>query len=198
MSGKKTTLKARPMTNPKMDRRARRTRDALGDALIHLMQERPFNSITVQDVLARAEVGRSTFYTHYRDKNDLFLSDAEEFWEAASTMIERSGEESKRVAPVRELFTHVAEAKLFRDALVASGKVHDVMELGQGHFARAIELGTTNGKVYFDYAMMARSMGMHGEGPINDPKDVLPALKRAVATVKRGEPALVDIVSQPR
>jgi thiamine pyrophosphate-dependent acetolactate synthase large subunit-like protein len=49
-----------------------------------------------------------------------------------------------------------------------------------------------------DYAMMARAMGMHGEGPINDPKDVLPALKRAVATVKRGEPALVDIVSQPR
>jgi len=46
--------------------------------------------------------------------------------------------------------------------------------------------------------MMARSMGMHGEGPINDPKNVLPALKRAVATVKRGEPALVDIVSQPR
>ncbi len=49
-----------------------------------------------------------------------------------------------------------------------------------------------------DYAMMARAMGMHGEGPINDPKDVLPALKRAVGTVKRGEPALVDIVSQPR
>jgi thiamine pyrophosphate-dependent acetolactate synthase large subunit-like protein len=39
-----------------------------------------------------------------------------------------------------------------------------------------------------DYAMMARSMGMHGEGPINDPKDVMPALKRAIATVKRGEP----------
>jgi thiamine pyrophosphate-dependent acetolactate synthase large subunit-like protein len=49
-----------------------------------------------------------------------------------------------------------------------------------------------------DYAMMARSMGMHGEGPINDPKEVLPALKRAVAIVKRGEPALIDIISQPR
>jgi AcrR family transcriptional regulator len=103
------------------------------------MQERPFNSITVQDVLARAEVGRSTFYTHYRDKDDLFFSDVEEFWESASTMIERSGEDSKRVAPVRELFTHVAEAKVFREALVASGKVHDVMELGRGQFARAIE-----------------------------------------------------------
>ena len=122
-----------------MDRRARRTRDALGDALIDLMQERPFNSITVQDVLARAEVGRSTFYTHYRGKDDLFFSDVEEFWEAISTMIERSGEDSKRVAPVRELFTHVAEVKVFLDALVASGKKHDVMELGQGQFARAIE-----------------------------------------------------------
>ncbi|MCU1221063.1 MAG: transcriptional regulator, TetR family [Candidatus Angelobacter sp.] len=163
MSGKKTTVKARPKTNPKMDRRARRTRDALGDALIHLMQERPFNSITVQDVLARAEVGRSTFYTHYRDKNDLFLSDAEEFWEAASTMIERSGEESKRVAPVRELFTHVAEAKLFRDALVASGKVHDVMELGQGQFARAIErrltkLSTTTGTRSGHFAAAAHAL----------------------------------------
>jgi len=45
---------------------------------------------------------------------------------------------------------------------------------------------------------MARSMGMHGEGPVNDPKDVVPALKRAIAVVKKGEPALVDIVSQPR
>lgn len=138
MSAKKTTVKARP-ANPKMDRRAKRTRDALGNALIDLMQERPFNSITVQDVLARAEVGRSTFYTHYRDKDDLFLSDVEEFWELISTMLERSGEDSKRVAPVRELFTHIAEVKVFREALVASGKVHDVMELGQGQFARAIE-----------------------------------------------------------
>jgi AcrR family transcriptional regulator len=139
MSGKKTAVKAKPKSKPGMDRRARRTRDALGDALVNLMQERPFNSITVQDVLDRAAVGRSTFYTHYRDKDDLFLSDVEDFWEMVSTMLERSGEDSKRVAPVRELFTHVAEAKGFRDALVASGKVHDVMELGQGQFARAIE-----------------------------------------------------------
>jgi AcrR family transcriptional regulator len=145
MSGKKLTFKprsvpaAKPKTKPKMDRRALRTRDALGDALIELMQERPFKSITVQDVLDRAEVGRSTFYTHYRDKDDLFLSDVEDFWEMISSMLERSGEDSKRVAPVRELFSHVAEAKVFREALVTSGKVHDVMELGQGQFARAIE-----------------------------------------------------------
>jgi len=143
MSGKKLTSKAKAAATtkpkPKVDRRAHRTRDALGDALMELMQERPFKSIKVQDVLDRAEVGRSTFYTHYRDKDDLFLSDVEDFWEMMSSMLERNGEESNRVAPVRELFTHVAEAKGFREALVASGKVHDVMELGQGQFARAIE-----------------------------------------------------------
>ena len=124
---------------PGTDRRTLRTRDALGDALVELMHERPFKSITVQDVLDRAGVGRSTFYTHYRDKDDLFISDVEDFWEMISTILDRSGENSMRVAPVRELFSHIADVKVFRDALVAAGKMHDVMDLGQGHFARAIE-----------------------------------------------------------
>jgi AcrR family transcriptional regulator len=123
----------------KIDRRIRRTRDALGDALVELMHEKPFEAITVQHVLDRAGVGRSTFYSHYRDKDDLFLSDVEEFFEAMATMLSRRGEASRRVAPVRELFAHVAEQRDFRTALVASGKIHDVLEMGQGHFARAIE-----------------------------------------------------------
>jgi acetolactate synthase-1/2/3 large subunit len=49
-----------------------------------------------------------------------------------------------------------------------------------------------------DYAKMAESMGMHGEGPISDPKDLGPALKRAIEVVKRGEPAMVDVRTQPR
>lgn len=48
------------------------------------------------------------------------------------------------------------------------------------------------------YADMAKSMGVYGEGPISDPKELGPALKRAVARVKRGEPALIDVVSQGR
>jgi acetolactate synthase-1/2/3 large subunit len=49
-----------------------------------------------------------------------------------------------------------------------------------------------------NFAKLASSMGVYSEGPITDPKDVGPALKRAVAVVKRGEPALVDVVTQPR
>ena len=49
-----------------------------------------------------------------------------------------------------------------------------------------------------DYATMARAYGMLGFGPIENPADLGPALKKAVEAVKRGEPALVDVVSQPR
>src|SRR5579864_2391747 len=123
----------------KIDSRVRRTRNALGDALIALIQERPFDSITVQDVLKRANVGRSTFYVHYRDKDDLFLSDVEEFLELAATALSRKKEKSERVAPVKEFFAHVRDgAKLYK-ALTASGKLNDFMELARGHFARGIK-----------------------------------------------------------
>ncbi len=60
------------------------------------------------------------------------------------------------------------------------------------------EIGTTIKNPNIDYSTLARSMGVHGEGPITDPKDLAPALKRALDVVARGEPALVDVVTQPR
>jgi AcrR family transcriptional regulator len=133
---KKVTVSSVPK---KIDRRVRATRDGLGDALIALMHEKPFETITVQHVLDRANVSRSTFYTHYSDKNDLFLSDVEDLWEMMSTALIRRGDTSNRVAPVQELFSHVADMRQFIASMTASEKVRDVMELGQGHFARAID-----------------------------------------------------------
>jgi len=123
----------------KTDARVRRTRDALGDALIALMQEKPFDTITVQDVLDRAHVSRSTFYTHYSDKDDLLMSDAEEFFEALSMALSQHGDKSERVFPVREFFAHLSDVQPFFKALVKSGKYHENMELARGHFARGIE-----------------------------------------------------------
>jgi AcrR family transcriptional regulator len=123
----------------KIDRRVRATRDNLGDALIALMHEKPFETITVQHVLDRAKVSRSTFYSHYSDKNDLFLSDAEDFFEMMSTALIRHGDTSARVAPVQEFFAHVADMRQFISSMTRSEKVRDVMELGQGYFARAID-----------------------------------------------------------
>ena len=59
-------------------------------------------------------------------------------------------------------------------------------------------IGTTIENPNIDYAGLARSLGVHAEGPITDPKELGGAIKRALDIVKRGEPALVDVVSQPR
>ncbi|MBI5351995.1 MAG: TetR/AcrR family transcriptional regulator [Chloroflexi bacterium] len=56
------------------DRRIQRTRKGLQDALLELILEKGFDAITVQDVIDRANVGRSTFYAHFQDKEDLLLS----------------------------------------------------------------------------------------------------------------------------
>ena len=123
----------------KTDARVRRTRDLLGDALIALMQEKPFDTITVQDVLDRAHVSRSTFYAHYSDKDDLLMSDAEEFFESISMALSVHGDKSDRVFPVKEFFVHLSDVQPFFKALVKSGKYQENMELARGHFARGIE-----------------------------------------------------------
>src|SRR5262249_52321613 len=123
----------------KIDRRIKKTRDRLGDALVSLMQEKPFGTITVQDVLDRAGVSRSTFYVHFTDKNDLLMSDVDEFFEAVSTALSARGDKSDRVFPVREFFAHIVEARRFVNALAASGKWQENLELAKGHFARGIE-----------------------------------------------------------
>jgi thiamine pyrophosphate-dependent acetolactate synthase large subunit-like protein len=59
-------------------------------------------------------------------------------------------------------------------------------------------IGTTIDTPNVDFAKIAQGMGVHGEGPIENPRDLGPALQRALAVVRKGEPALVDVVTQPR
>lgn len=138
MSGK--AVVAKPRAKPrKLDRRSVKTRDRLGDALIALMVEKPLDSVTVQEVLERAGISRSTFYAHFEDKNDLFLSDMEDFLETFSNALSRNHDKSERVFPVQELFAHVRDAHAIYSALVAANRLHDFLDLAQQHFARGIE-----------------------------------------------------------
>lgn len=121
------------------DERIRRTRHRLGLAMMTLVQEKPFERITVQEVLDRANVGRSTFYLHFTDKDDLFLSQLEEFLEMLSSMLSKRQEQSLRVAPVAEMFAHIGEQKRMYRALAESGRIHEFFDLAEGYFARGIE-----------------------------------------------------------
>ena len=133
------TKKHAAKPRPKTDRRILRTRNALGDALVALMREKDFDDITVQEVLDRAGVGRATFYVHYRDKHDLFLSDVEDFLELICGALKRKNANPKRLLPVQEFFAHIREVRQFYEAVVRSGKMSDVRALAQGFFARSIE-----------------------------------------------------------
>jgi len=64
------------------DRRVRRTRRALYEALRSLILQKGYDNITVQDVIDRADVGRATFYAHFRDKDDLLMGGFKEIRES--------------------------------------------------------------------------------------------------------------------
>lgn len=69
---------------PKIDRRILRTRLALRQALLELIKEKGFEAISVEEITERANLGRATFYLHYKDKEDLLI---EEFREIASNRV---------------------------------------------------------------------------------------------------------------
>jgi len=58
----------------KTDRRVQRTRELLQKALIELISEREYDAITIQDIVDRANLGRTTFYKHYNSKDELFMN----------------------------------------------------------------------------------------------------------------------------
>jgi thiamine pyrophosphate-dependent acetolactate synthase large subunit-like protein len=59
-------------------------------------------------------------------------------------------------------------------------------------------IGSTLREPYIDYTKMAAGYGMAGEGPISDPAKLAAALKRGLDSVKRGEPYMIDVITQPR
>ncbi len=87
---------------------------ALTHALVALVLEKRYDAITVQDLLDRAGVGRSTFYSHYRGKDDLLLRSFEGMLEMFDRKLPA---DSARLYPVRELFEHVGRMRHFYQAL---------------------------------------------------------------------------------
>ncbi len=105
------------------DRRVRRTRQALHDALITLVLERGYEAVTIKDVVARANVGRSTFYAHYPSKEDLLTAEIEHLRAALvaeqRVALARAGGVSVRsLGFSRALFEHAQQYRPVYRALV--------------------------------------------------------------------------------
>jgi acetolactate synthase-1/2/3 large subunit len=75
------------------------------------------------------------------------------------------------------------------------------IQLYGAKYNRAVDrsdIGTALIKPNIDYAMVAKGYGLYSEGPISNPNDLGPAIARGIERVKKGEPALIDVVTQPR
>lgn len=94
------------MASRRDDRRVRRTRELLRGALLSLIKEKGYERITVQDIIDRADVGRSTFYAHFRDKEDLLVYGLEELRGAFEVPADDGAEPTE--SPTLAVFEHFA------------------------------------------------------------------------------------------
>jgi AcrR family transcriptional regulator len=93
----------------KIDRRSQRTYRLVGAAFTELMLEKPYEEILVQDILNRAGIGRTTFYAHYFDKEDVLNSVTEQELEMLTRQMAQSTA-GQRVVPSLELFQHIYQS----------------------------------------------------------------------------------------
>ena len=127
------------MRNQKEDRRSQRTRLLLHRAIISLMQEKRYDSITVQDIIDRADVGRSTFYAHYQDKEDLVNSNLKEILDDLSQPLADNAPDNQRIIPTLALFKHVQEQQHLFEAMRGGQGLDLLLEKAQVYWSKKIE-----------------------------------------------------------
>lgn len=123
------------MGQSQTDRRVVRTQQSIQNALIDLMLEKPYEKITIQEIIDRANVGRATFYNHYRDKDDLLLRGVAELaqhqGEADSTQ-EKEKQTSKPPTPntieTAGMFRHSQQNKRIHQVLFKRNRENVILQ----------------------------------------------------------------------
>lgn len=120
------------------DRRSRRTRRLIAEALIALMVEGRYDRITVQEIIDRADVGRSTFYAHYRDKEDVLASEFERVLAVLDRHLDPDDAGADHLLPSLSLFRHVQEQHHLYHALVRGHGVDLLYETGHRYLSESV------------------------------------------------------------
>ncbi|MEZ4615582.1 MAG: TetR/AcrR family transcriptional regulator [Caldilineaceae bacterium] len=127
----------------KSDRRSARSQQLLHRALLELMQEKRYDKITIQDIIDRADLGRSTFYAHYRDKEDLLVSNFERMLEGFSAhWLPQASETTTSTTHqlhVAALFHHAREFHDLYQALVWGRGIELIYKQAQHYLRKRVE-----------------------------------------------------------
>lgn len=121
------------------DARAQRSRDELAWALIGLMHEKSYDDISVLDICERAGVGRSTFYAHFTDKDEMFVRHIVLFGDMMGQRLNWDPAASAFRFDLRFVLAHVREMRPVYDSLARSRKVDLVVNVWRNKFAEGFE-----------------------------------------------------------
>ncbi len=127
------------MERNKADRRIRRTRLLLQEAIVALILEKAYYKITVQDIIDRADVGRSTFYAHYSDKEALLVSTFDDLASDLDHRIEGT-DETQHLLHAEAYFIHAQERRDFYQAMIEGGGMELILETGRRHIEDSIQV----------------------------------------------------------
>src|SRR5512133_1561092 len=123
----------------KEDRRSQRSRQLMRKALIDLMLEKHYESISVDEIADRANLGRSTFYVHYHDKDDLMIQSVEESLDTFFLQIRENKERQSGDFTLAPFFYHLQEVYPLYRALLWAGKASDVFDRLQKNLSQWFE-----------------------------------------------------------
>ncbi len=133
----------------KNDRQSQRTRQAIGDALLELMMAKGYRAVSIKDIIERANVGRSTFYAHFADKDDLFEGQVNRMLEMLIQHTPQDALEENPYFPSLGLFRHVQEQwKLYKILSWESGNNLHLNHLQKSISERMEEQLLTGGQAY--------------------------------------------------
>lgn len=133
----------------KNDRQSQRTRQALGDALLELMMEKGYRAVSIKDIIDRANVGRSTFYAHYADKDELFESQLNRMVEMLIQHTPPAIMERNPFFPSLGLFQHVQQQwKLYKLLSWEAGNALHINHLQKSISDQIEQRITAEGKAY--------------------------------------------------
>jgi AcrR family transcriptional regulator len=131
--------KGKPASPPKRpDRRIGRTRRRLKEALLELIQERGYDEITIRDITERADVGRSTFYSHFDSKEDLLFSGFDHW--LLSLVHSHAPPDAAGLRFSLPLLRHVRSQKRFVQATIVGGRESAIRRTSMDLMARMIQV----------------------------------------------------------